>query len=100
MAKTIRDPRDVILEPVVTEKSYAAMEAGKYTFVVNPEATKTEIRQAVEQIFGVRVLDVNTIKRPGKRRRVPGTWRYGKTSARKHAVVTLYPGEKIELFEG
>lgn len=99
MARTARDPRDVVIEPVVTEKSYAGIEEGKYTFSVNPDATKTEIRQAIEQIFGVRVRDVNTLKRPGKRRRVPGTWRYGKTSGKKHAVVTLEPGEKIDLFE-
>ncbi len=99
MAKTTRNPKDVIIEPVVTEKSYGQIDAGKYTFVVHPDATKTAIRQAVEEIFGVQVVSVNTLRRPAKKRRSPGTWKYGKTAAQKHAIVTLAPGQKIDLFE-
>jgi large subunit ribosomal protein L23 len=100
MAKTTRNPRDVIIEPVVTEKSYGQIDSGKYTFVVHPDATKTAIRRAVEEIFGVTVVSVNTITRPSKKRRSPRTWKFGKTAERKHAVVTLAEGEKIDLFEG
>lgn len=99
MAKTIRNPRDIVIEPVVTEKSYGQIESGKYTFVVHPDATKTAVRQAVEEIFGVRVVSVNILKRPHRRRRSPRTWNYGKTAQRKHAIVTLASGEKIDLFE-
>lgn len=99
MAKTTRNPRDIVIDPVVTEKSYGRIESGKYTFVVHPDATKTAIRSAVEEIFGVTVLSVNTVKRPSKKRRSPRTLKYGKTAERKHAIVTLAPGEKIDLFE-
>ncbi len=99
MAKTTRNPRDILIEPLVTEKSYAQTEAGKYTFVVHPDADKPAIRAAVEEVFGVRVVSVNTLKRPGKKRRSTRTWKYGKTPERKLAVVTVAPGEKIDLFE-
>lgn len=92
------DARDVILAPVISEKSYAQAEGRKYTFVVHPDATKPDIRRAVEQIWGVRVSKVATMRRRGKtvRRR----WVRGKRPDVRRAVVTLQPGEKIEMFEG
>ena len=94
----MKDPRDVILKPVVSEKSYALLDAGVYTFIVHPEANKTEIRQAVESIFGVRVTNVNTLNRKGKKKR-RGRW-FGTRPDTKRAIVTLAEGQKIDLFEG
>jgi large subunit ribosomal protein L23 len=96
----MEDPRDVIIEPVVSEKSYGLMETGVYTFVVNPEANRIEIRQAVEEIFGVRVLKVNTLNRRGKRKRNRRNFSYGSRSNTKRAIVTLVAGDRIDLFEG
>jgi len=96
----MEDPRDVIIEPVVSEKSYALMEAGVYTFVVNPEANRIEIRQAVEEIFGVRVAKVNTLNRRGKRKRNRRSFSYGTRADSKRAIVTLAGGDRIDLFEG
>ena len=96
----MEDPRDVIIEPVVSEKSYALMETGVYTFVVNPDANRIEIRHAVEQIFGVRVLKVNTLNRKGKRKRNRRNFGYGSRSSTKRAIVTLQAGDRIDLFEG
>ena len=73
----MKDPRDIIVAPVVSEKSYGLMEQGVYTFKVHPSASKPEIRDAVEAIWGVEVLKVNTLNRPGKKRRVRGTNRMG-----------------------
>jgi large subunit ribosomal protein L23 len=94
----VKDPRDIILAPVVSEKSYALMELGVYTFKVHPSATKPEIRDAVQAIWGVEVGKVNTLNRKGKRRRTRGTNRIGSTPATKRAIVTLTAGE-IPLFE-
>ena len=94
------DHRDVILRPVVSEKSYALLDANAYTFIVHPEANKVEIRQAIESIFGVRVAKVNTMNRIGKRRRNRRSFTYGKRPDTKRAVVTLVAGDKIDLFEG
>ena len=94
----MKDPRDVILKPVVSEKSYALLDAGVYTFVVHPDANKTEIRQAVESIFGVNVTKVNTLNRKGKKKR-RGRW-FGTRPDTKRAIVTLAEGQKIDLFEG
>ncbi|QRN78709.1 MAG: 50S ribosomal protein L23 [Nocardiopsis sp. BM-2018] len=94
----MKDPRDIIIAPVVSEKSYDLMETGVYTFRVHPSATKPEIRAAVESIWGVEVYKVNTLNRPGKRRRTRGTNRTGSTPATKRAIVTLAAGE-IPLFE-
>lgn len=94
----MKDPRDIIIAPVVSEKSYDLMETGVYTFRVHPSATKPEIRDAVEAIWGVEVYKVNTLNRPGKRRRTRGTNRTGSTPATKRAIVTLAAGE-IPLFE-
>lgn len=94
------DPRDVIIEPVVSEKSYALMEVGVYTFVVNSAANRIEIRDAVEKIFGVRVVKVNTLNRKGKRKRNRKSFSYGTRADSKRAIVTLQPGDRIDLFEG
>ena len=94
----IPDLRDVILAPVISEKSYGLIELGTYTFIVRPEANKTEIKIAVEKIFGVRVLNVNTANRQGKRK---GTrYGYGQRKATKRALVSLQPGDTIEIFGG
>jgi large subunit ribosomal protein L23 len=95
----MRDPRDVIIRPVVSEKSYALLDEGVYTFVVHPDSNRTEIRQAVEAIFGVQVAKVNTMNRQGKRKRNRRTFTYGKRPDTKRAIVTLAPGERIDLFE-
>jgi large subunit ribosomal protein L23 len=95
----IPDPRDVIRKPVISEKSYGLLEGQKYTFLVAPDANKTQIKIAVEKIFGVRVLSVNTLNRPGKRKRTK--FGYGKRKDTKRAIVTLSPESKpIEIFGG
>ena len=96
----MEDPRDVIIEPVVSEKSYSLMDNGVYTFIVNPDANRIEIRQAVEQIFGVRVAKVNTLNRKGKRKRNRRSPTFGSRSNTKRAIVTLQAGDRIDLFEG
>lgn len=93
----MKDPRDVILRPVVSEKSYSAVEHGVYTFIVHRSATKPEIRDAVEKIFNVKVTKVNTMWRQGKQKRTRQTT--GKRSTLKRAVVTLAEGHQIELFQ-
>ena len=95
----MKDPRDVIVAPVVSEKSYALMEEGIYTFKVHPTASKPEIRDAVQSIFGVRVSKVNTLNRQGKRKRNRRTFTYGKRPDTKRAIVTLVEGETIDLFQ-
>jgi large subunit ribosomal protein L23 len=92
------DPRDIILSPVVSEKSYALMEAGVYTFQVRTDATKPQIRNAVQEIFGVKVAKVNTLNRQGKRKRNRRTFTYGKRPDTKRALVTLAEGDSIDLF--
>ncbi len=94
----MRDPRDVILKPVVSEKSYGLLDDGVYTFVVHPDANKTEIRQAVEAIFNVEVDKVNTLNRKGKRKRRRQF--YGTRPDTKRAIVTLKGDDRIDLFEG
>ena len=95
----MKEPRDIILRPVVSEKSYGLLDAGVYTFVVAPEASKIEIRQAVEEIFNVRVTKVNTLNRKGKRKRNRRQFTFGKRADTKRAIVTLAPGARIDLFE-
>ena len=90
------DPRDILLAPVASEKSYNLLDQNKYTFIVAPHANKTQIKIAVEQIFGVTVLSVNTLNRHGKRRRTKYGW--GKRPARKRAIVSVAPGQRIDLF--
>jgi large subunit ribosomal protein L23 len=91
--------RDIIVSPVVSEKSYALMEEGVYTFKVHPDASKPQIRDAVQEIFGVKVAKVNTLNRPGKRKRNRRTFTYGKRPDTKRALVTLVEGDSIELFQ-
>lgn len=95
----MKNPRDVIIEPVVSEKSYALLEQNVYTFRVHPDASKPEITDAVESIFNVRVKKVNTLNRGGKRKRNRRSWTYGKRSDAKRAYVTLVEGDSIDLFE-
>ncbi len=96
-----KDPRTVILRPVVSEKSYGLLDEGVYTFIVDPNANKTEIRQAVEAIFSVRVIKVNTLNRKGKRKRNRNrrTHIVGQRPDLKRAIVTLAGGDRIDLFE-
>lgn len=94
----IRDPRDILLAPVVSEKSYSLLDENKYTFVVSPQANKTEIKIAVEQIFDVKVVSVNTINRQGKTRRT--RFGLGKRSDTKRAIVTVAEGQRIDIFAG
>ena len=95
----MKDPRDVIIRPVVSEKSYGLLDEGVYTFEVAPSASKPEIADAVRAIFGVKVVKVNTLNRSGKRKRNRRTWTYGKRPDVKRAYITLAPGESIDLFE-
>ena len=95
----MNDPRDVIIKPVVSEKSYALLDEGVYTFVVANAANKIEIRQAIEAIFNVRVAKVNTLNRQGKRKRNRKTFTFGTRSDTKRAIVTLVEGDRIDLFE-
>ena len=93
-----RDPRDIIIRPVVSEKSYASYDANIYTFVVAPDANKIEIGKAVEQIFNVRVTNVNTINRKGKRKRNHRTGVWGTRPGEKRALVSLRDGDRIDIF--
>jgi large subunit ribosomal protein L23 len=93
-----REARDVLLAPLVSEKSYGLLDLNQYTFVVRPDANKTEIKTAVEKVFGVKVTSVNTQNREGKRKRTRfGT---GQRAATKRAVVTLADGDRIDIFGG
>ena len=94
----IADPRDILLRPVISEKSYGLIDEGKYTFIVSPDANKTQIKIAVEQVFDVKVTSVNTINRQGKRKRTKAG--FGKRADTKRAVVSLKPGDRIEIFGG
>ncbi len=94
------DPRDVIRSPVVSEKSYALLDQGIYTFIVAKDANKIEIRHTVEEIFGVNVVNVNTLNRPGKRKRNRKQATFGKRPDTKRAIVRLAPGQTIPIFEG
>ena len=93
----MKSPRDVVIRPIVSEKSYAGLGRNAYTFLVAQGANKTEIKEAIQQIWNVRVSSVNTINRKGKRKRTRfGT---GKRPDQKRAVVTLAEGDAIEIFE-
>jgi large subunit ribosomal protein L23 len=95
--KIHKNPRDILLAPVVSEKSYGLLDQGKYTFLVDPRANKTEIRQAVEEVFGVKVSGVNTSNRQGKARRT--RFGMGRRKDTKRAIVTLSQGT-IDIFGG
>ena len=90
--------RDILIRPVISEKSYRLVDDGKYTFLVAPSANKTQIRQAVEEIFHVKVTGVNTVNRPGKRRRTRFGW--GTRAHTKRAIVSLAAGDRIDVFGG
>jgi large subunit ribosomal protein L23 len=94
----IPDPRDVLLAPIISEKSYGLLDENKYTFLVHPDANKTQIKIAVEQVFNVSVLGVNTINRPGKRKR--SRTGFGRRKDTKRAIVSVAAGDRIELFGG
>ena len=94
----IRDHRDILIAPVVSEKSYGLLDENKYTFLVDPRANKTQIKIAVEQIFGVKVLSVNTINRQGKTRRT--RYGLGRRANTKRAIISVAPGDRIDIFQG
>ncbi|MET9965377.1 50S ribosomal protein L23 [Streptomyces sp. NPDC006356] len=98
VSKAFTDPRDVLLKPVVSEKSYALLDENKYTFIVAPGSNKTEIKQAVEAVFEVKVTGVNTINRQGKRKRTRTG--FGQRAGTKRAIVTLAEGDRIDIFGG
>lgn len=98
LSKGYTDPRDVLIKPVVSEKSYALLDEGKYTFVVDPRANKTQIKEAVQAVFSVKVTGVNTINRQGKRKRTRTG--FGKRADTKRAIVTLAEGDRIDIFGG
>jgi len=93
----VKSSRDVIIRPVVSEKSYAGLEHNSYTFLVDPRSNKTEIKEAVQAIWDVRVTSVNTLKRKGKLKRRGYT--KGRRPLEKRAIVTLAQGDAIEIFE-
>jgi large subunit ribosomal protein L23 len=95
---TIADPRDVIIQPVVSEKSYSELNRNWYTFLVHPDANKTEIKIAIEKIFDVKVTSVNTMNRQGKARRTRVG--VGRRAATKRAIVSLAEGQSIDIFGG
>ena len=97
MSALHKDPRDILISPVVSEKSYSLLDEGAYTFVVDPRANKTEIRIAVEKVFGVKVKSVNTLNRKGKSRRT--RFGLGQRKDTKRAIVTLSEGS-IDIFGG
>jgi large subunit ribosomal protein L23 len=98
MSSTYKDPRDILLAPVISEKSYGLLDENKYTFLVHPDANKTEIKISVEKVFGVKVTGVNTINRQGKRKRTRAG--YGTRNATRRAIVTVAEGDRIDIFGG
>ncbi len=96
MSTIHKDHRDVLIAPVVSEKSYGLLDDNKYTFVVHPDANKTEIKIAVEKIFGVKVTAVNTLNRKGKTRRTRSG--LGKRKDTKRAIVSVAAGQSIDIF--
>ena len=98
MSTLHKDPRDILIAPVVSEKSYGLLDANKYTFVVHPDANKTQIKIAVEKIFNVKVTSVNTLNRQGKTRRT--RFGMGKRANTKRAIVSIAEGQRIDIFSG
>ena len=98
MSSIHKDHRDVLLAPVISEKSYGLLDENKYTFLVHPEANKTEIKIAVEKVFGVKVVGVNTANREGKRKRT--RFALGRRASTKRAVVSVAEGDRIDIFGG
>ena len=98
MSTLHKDHRDILIAPVVSEKSYSLLDANKYTFIVRPDANKTEIKIAVEKVFNVKVTSVNTINRQGKTRRTRTGW--GQRNDTKRAIVSVAEGQRIDIFSG
>lgn len=98
MTAVQKDPRDVLIKPVISEKSYGLLDENKYTFEVRPDSNKTEIKIAVEKVFGVTVTSVNTLNRQGKQRRT--RFGMGRRKNTKRAIVTVAPGDRIDIFGG
>jgi large subunit ribosomal protein L23 len=98
MSNVHKDHRDVLVAPVISEKSYGLLDQNKYTFLVRPTANKTEIKIAVEKVFNVKVTGVNTLNRQGKRRRTRYGW--GQRPSTKRAIVTVADGQRIDIFGG
>ena len=94
----IADPRDILLAPVISEKSYSLLDENKYTFIVRPDANKTQIKIAVSEVFGVKVTGVNIINRQGKKIRTRTG--FGKRADTKRAIVTVAAGDRIDIFGG
>ena len=94
----IQDPRDILISPVISEKSYGLLDENKYTFIVSTDANKTQIKIAVEKVFGVKVISVNTLNREGKRLRTRTG--FGRRAATKRAIVTVAAGDRIDIFGG
>ena len=94
----IADPRDILISPVVSEKAYGLLDQNKYTFIVSPDANKTQIKIAVEEVFGVKVTSVNTMNREGKRVRTRSG--FGRKAATKRAIVSVASGDRIDIFGG
>jgi large subunit ribosomal protein L23 len=93
-----KDHRDVLIAPIVSEKSYALLDENKYTFLVHKDSNKTEIKIAVEKVFNVKVTSVNTLNRPGKRKRTRYGW--GSRVDTKRAIVSVADGQRIDIFGG
>ena len=96
MSTIHKDHRDILIAPVVSEKSYGLLDDNKYTFVVHPDANKTEIKIAVEKVFGVKVTAVNTLNRKGKTRRTRNG--LGQRKSTKRAIVSVAAGQSIDIF--
>lgn len=94
----IADPRDILIAPVISEKSYGLLDENKYTFLVSTGANKTQIKIAVEQVFSVKVTSVNTLNRAGKRVRTRSG--FGRRAATKRAIVSVAAGDRIDIFGG
>jgi large subunit ribosomal protein L23 len=98
VSSVYKDPRDILIAPVVSEKSYGLLDQNRYTFLVHPEANKTEIKIAVEKVFNVKVTAVNTLNREGKRRRT--RFGLGQRKSTKRAIVSVAEGQRIDIFGG
>ena len=94
----IVDPRDILISPVVSEKAYGLLDQNKNTFIVSPDANKTQIKIAVEEVFGVKVTSVNTMNREGKRVRTRTG--FGRKASTKRAIVSVAAGDRIDIFGG
>jgi large subunit ribosomal protein L23 len=94
----ILDARDILKRPVISEKSYGLLDENKYTFLVHPDANKIQIKQAVEEVFSVTVVSVNTANRQGKRKRTRAG--FGQRNSTKRAIVALAEGDRIDIFGG